>query len=66
MSVAIFSPESVYCVKKKVVVVNKFFTTEAKISALSELATESEWDLEALESAHRNLLTEICQTRLKL
>jgi len=47
-------------------VVNKFFTTEAKISALSELATESEWDLETLESAHRNLLTEICQTRLKL
>ena len=61
-----FQPGKCVLREKKVVVVNKFFTTEAKISALSELATESEWDLEALESAHRNLLTEICQTRIKL
>lgn len=61
-----FQPGKCVLRDKKVVVVNKFFTTEAKISALSELATESEWDSEALESAQRNLLTEICQTRLAL
>jgi hypothetical protein len=61
-----FQPGKCMLREKMVVVVNKFFTTEAKISALSELATESEWDSEGLTTAQLNLLSEICQTRLKL
>ncbi len=61
-----FQPGTCILRDKKVVVVNKFFTTEAKIGALSELASESEWDLQGLASAQRNLLIEICQTRLNL
>jgi len=61
-----FQPGTCLLREKKVVVVNKFFTTEAKISALSELAGLSEWESETLEPAQRHLLTEICQTRLKL
>ncbi|MBM3919296.1 MAG: hypothetical protein FJ344_07335 [Sphingomonadales bacterium] len=61
-----FQPGRCVLRDKQIVVLNKFFTTEAKISALSDLATEIEWDSDTLELTQLNLLIEISQTRLKL
>jgi len=61
-----FQPGRCVLRDRQMVVVNKFYTTEAKISALCELAIEIEWEKDLLESGQQQLLTEISQTRLPL
>ncbi|MDP2189597.1 MAG: hypothetical protein Q8J69_13035 [Sphingobacteriaceae bacterium] len=51
---------------QQVVIVNKFYTTETKINALSDIAHGLHWEDEALSPESKKVLHEIRQTALKL
>lgn len=55
-----------YCLllEKKVVVVNKFFDTEARINCLIEILPEIQTDASALEENLRDLYQKIIQIRV--
>lgn len=57
-----------YCVleNKKVVVVNKFYDTEARINCLVELINSIEINTEVLDSAEKNLYALLQQKTLSL
>jgi hypothetical protein len=52
--------------EQQVVVVNKFYTIDTKIGALSDMARELEWNHENLSADSKKLLKELQQTALKL
>jgi hypothetical protein len=52
--------------EQQVVVVNKFYTTETKISALTDIARTLTWQEELLTADSKKILNEIRQTALSL
>lgn len=61
-----FKPGHCLLLDQQVVVVNKFYTVETKVSALSDLARELEWNDALLSSDSKKTLSEIRQIALKL
>ncbi len=61
-----FKPGRCLLLDQQVVVVNKLYTVETKVSALSDLARELEWNETALSSDSKKTLSEIRQIALKL
>ena len=59
--------KSGYCIlqETKVVVINKFFSLEGKVNALSEILREIDTDDSLLDPAQQKLLQQIRQTELK-
>jgi len=57
--------KSGYCIleDKKVAVVNKFFSVEARINALIDIISEIELDETLLSEASKKILTQVLQTR---
>ncbi|MEQ9286465.1 MAG: hypothetical protein RIG77_06130 [Cyclobacteriaceae bacterium] len=60
--------QSGYCILKdtKVAVVNKFYTTDGKISCLLEILKSIELDQKRLSEKNRKLYQEIAQTKLEI
>lgn len=60
--------QSGYCVlqDKKVVVVNKFFETEARINALIDILSEVEIDMSLLDEKQTKLLNFFAQQKLEI
>lgn len=60
--------KSGYCIlaDKKVIVVNKYFEKEARITSLLDLIPQLELQTENLSKASTDLLAEINQTKLEL
>ena len=60
--------KSGYCILKttKIVIVNKYFTTEGKISCLIDILNKLEIDTRILSEKNRKLISKIPQTVLKL
>ena len=61
-----FKPGHCLLLDQQVVVVNKFYTVETKISALSDLARALEWHETSLSGESKKTLSEIRQIALKL
>ena len=60
--------KSGYCILKdtKVIVVNKYFTTEGKVNCLIEIILSLELDLSAISDKNKRLVSELSQTTLNL
>lgn len=60
--------QSGYCILKdtKVAVVNKFYTTDGKISCLLEILKSIDMDQKRLSEKNRKLYQEIAQTKLEI
>lgn len=52
--------------EQQVVVVNKFYTVETKISALTDIARELPWNEDQLSAESKKILSDIRQTALPL
>lgn len=52
--------------EQQVVVVNKFYTVETKISALSDIARELVWNEDQLSAESKKVLSDLRQTSLSL
>ena len=60
--------KSGYCIlnETKVVIVNKYFTTEGKINCLIDILKNLEIDSNSISEKNRKLLNELSQTTLNL
>lgn len=60
--------QSGYCIlqDKKVVVVNKFFETEARINALIDILAQIELDLSLLDEKQTKLYEQVAQHKLEI
>lgn len=60
--------KSGYCILNdtKIVIVNKYFTTEGKVNCLIDIINTLEIDPASISEKHRKLLSEISQTALNL
>jgi len=60
--------KSGYCVLKdtKIIVVNKYFTTEGKINCLIEIIITLDMDLTHISDKNKKLVSELSQTTLNL
>lgn len=60
--------QSGYCIlqDKKVVVVNKFFETEARINALIDILSQIELDLSLLDEKQLKLYEQVAQHKLEI
>lgn len=61
-----FKPGHCMLLENKVVVVNKFYTTDVKANALIEIIRELQWKENDLSLESRRLLEQINQMELKL
>jgi hypothetical protein len=61
-----FKPGHCVLLENKVVVVNKFYTNDVKVSALIEIVRELQWRENDLSLESRKLLDQINQMELKL
>lgn len=60
--------KSGYCILNdtKIVIVNKYFTTEGKVNCIIDIINTLEIDPASISEKHRKLVSEISQTALNL
>ena len=60
--------KSGYCILRetKIVIVNKYFTTEGKINCLIDIIKGVEMDLNSISDKNKKLISELSQTTLNL
>ncbi|MDH5365716.1 MAG: hypothetical protein OEW67_01925 [Cyclobacteriaceae bacterium] len=60
--------KSGYCILKetKIVIVNKYFTTEGKVNCLIDIITNLDIDLSNISEKNKKLVSEISQSTLNL
>ena len=60
--------KSGYCLlrEQKIMIVNKFYTTEGKINALLEILKSTELDISRFSEKSKSLYEELVQTEVKI